>query len=127
MSTIRIQHLLQTRTRQEDQGIVAFITDIKDPKIDEKPPPYECSSCGYSTWSWNEAKHHICLSRSQLASRGALAESKDSGHYQQLLSGRKVEEIVHMTLKAREDHPDWSEDRIIQSIIKSFESNKTHN
>ena len=28
--------------------------------MDEKPPPYECSSCTFTTWSWNEAKKHIC-------------------------------------------------------------------
>ena len=36
------------------------LTDVRDPKIDEKPPPYDCSGCGFSTWSWNEAKRHAC-------------------------------------------------------------------
>jgi len=36
------------------------LTDIRDPKIDEKPPPYDCSRCEFSTWSWNEAKKHAC-------------------------------------------------------------------
>lgn len=37
------------------------MTDIRDPQMDEKPPPYECSLCGVSTWSWNEAKKHVCV------------------------------------------------------------------
>src|SRR3989442_10920406 len=36
------------------------LTDVRDPKIDEKPPPYDCSGCGFSTWSWKEAKRHAC-------------------------------------------------------------------
>jgi hypothetical protein len=104
------------------------LTDIRDPKIDEKPPPYECSSCGYSTWSWNEAKHHICHPESQKASKqGVLAEIQELRNKEQSLPYQTVEELVRMTLETRKDHPDWSEQRVIQTIIKSLDSNKIHN
>ncbi len=56
------------------------MTDIKDPKIDEMPPPYECSTCGFSTWSWNEAKKHVCLSLSKQAKTesGMLGETAEA-------------------------------------------------
>ena len=97
------------------------MTDIKDPKIDEKPPPYECSSCGYSTWSWNEAKHHICRPSNQLISKSPSSENRNMTP-SPTVTGQQVEELVRMTLEARAEHPDWSEDRIVQSIMKSYRS-----
>ena len=100
-------------------------TDIKDPKIDEKPPPYECSSCGYSTWSWNEAKHHICGTPQKGAKKGASREKLElfqaPGYRPQSLPERTVEELVRLTLKAQEDHPDWSKEQIVQHVAKSLD------
>jgi len=101
---------------------------MKDPKLDEKPPPYECSSCGVTTWSWTEAKHHIC--------KPADAKpAKQSKHPIELPkiepfhtpSGQQVEEVVRMTLEARGEHPDWSDSQIVQSVMKSYRSVKTSN
>jgi hypothetical protein len=47
------------------------LTDIRDPQIDQKPPPYECSSCSYTTWSWNEAKKHSCNTSKKEAAKSS--------------------------------------------------------
>jgi len=99
------------------------LTDIRDPKIDEKAPPYECSSCGISTWSWNEAKHHICKPTKQKDKKTETIEipRPTESH---AVSGQQVEDLVRMTLEARADHPDWPDDQIVQSVMKSFSSVK---
>ncbi len=100
------------------------MTDIRDPKIDEKPPPYECSSCGVSTWSWNEAKHHICKPAKQEKKKAEIVEIPRPAQ-SHLVSGQQVEDLVRITLETRTDHPDWSQDRIVQSVMKSYGAVKT--
>src|SRR5215831_16066369 len=101
------------------------MTDIRDPKIDEKPPPYECSSCGVSTWSWNEAKHHICQPAKQKTGK-TVEPSRPPTSHTEPVTGAQVEELVRMTLEERADHPEWSQDQIVQSVMKSYRT-KAHN
>jgi len=103
------------------------LTDIKDPKIDEKPPPYECSSCGYTTWSWTEAKHHICKTdnKPEKKTKPPIEFPKTEPHLTP--TGQQVEDLVRMTLEARGEHPDWSDSQIVQSVMKSYRSVRPSN
>ncbi len=97
-------------------------TDIRDPKIDEKPPPYDCSECGFSTWSWNEAKRHRCRTLERGVERvGTGKDSLDQSlRYERVTSlpDGFVEQLVQMAFKAREEHSDWSKEQIVEYITK---------
>src|SRR5215831_9374390 len=99
---------------------------MKDPKIDEKPPPYECSSCGASTWSWTEAKHHICQPAKKQSAKTIVTESKIPVPTESF-SSLAAEDLVRTALEIRSDHPDWAEEKIVQHAMKSYWANKTHN
>ncbi len=97
-------------------------TDIRDPKIDEKPPPYDCSECGFSTWSWNEAKRHRCRTVEKGPSKVGKGRAglDQSSRYEKVtpLPEGFVEKLVQMTFKAQEEHPDWSKSQIVEFITK---------
>ncbi len=97
-------------------------TDIRDPKIDEKPPPYDCSECGFSTWSWNEAKRHRCRALEKGPSKVSTGKAGfvQSSRFEKVTSFPEgfVEKLVQMAFKAREEHPDWSKDQIVEYITK---------
>ncbi len=90
------------------------MTDIRDPKIDEKPPP------------WSEAKHHICQPARQKDKKTESIEIPKSTE-SHAVSGQQVEDLVRITLEARADHPDWSDDRIVQSVMRSYSAVKQSN
>ncbi len=97
-------------------------TDVRDPKIDEKPPPYDCLECGFSTWSWNEAKRHRCRTLEKGSARLGTGRAglDQSSPYEKLthLPEGFVEKLVQMTFKAQEEHPDWSKGQIVEYITK---------
>ncbi len=99
-------------------------TSIRDPKIDEKPPPYDCSDCGFSTWSWNEAKAHRCKTVAQdlgKAGAGIMSFDRSTTVEKDFYQKGSVEQLVLMVFKAQEEHPEWSKKQILEHIKESIE------